>query len=96
VARRCVVTADSLSIEAEAGQRAEAIVLDPTTGAIGLMLGDRAFTSEMLVDESLHSPPGDRSTVSSRQVWLTHQQVTRAAERGRAVPPRARPVRIVT
>jgi hypothetical protein len=67
-----VVTADTLSIEGASGQRAEAVVLDRTGGAIRLMLDDQAFTLEILVDESLHSPPGDRSTVFSRQVWLTH------------------------
>jgi hypothetical protein len=68
-----VVTADTLSIEAPSGQRTQAVILDRAGGGIRLMLDDgNAFTLEMLVDESLHPPPGPRSTVFSRQVWLTH------------------------
>lgn len=68
-----VVAADTLSIETPGGQRTQAVVLDRTGGGIRLMLDDgKAFTLEMLVDESLHSPARDRPAVFSRQVWLTH------------------------
>jgi len=68
-----VVTADTLSIETPGGQRTQGVILDRTGEGIRLMLDDgHAFTLKMIVDESLHSPPGDHSTVFSRQVWLTN------------------------
>lgn len=66
-----VLSADTLMIEGQDGQRLSALVLDRTGSRLNIVLPDGQHrTLSLQLDQALREP--GEGTILSRQVWVSH------------------------